>query len=346
MIRRVAAFVTLCLVLAVVGAFLVEHARPGGTAAPDDSGIRIASDPSALREIRSGSHLVFRSTLPGEGYGRVALASLDAPDARFATSLACDRVDFSAGRGICLTSDRGVVTTYGARIFDASFTPGPEIPLTGPPSRARMSPDGRLAAFTVFESGHGYDAPRFSTRTTIVDAATSRPIAHLEEFEVARDGASFREPDFNFWGVTFADGDRFYATLGTSDRIYLVEGSVRERRMRVIREGIECPSLSPDGRRIAFKSRRLEAGRLGWGLRILDLESGAETPLDGEARSVDDQAAWLDDDHVMYGLPENRVPATGGTDVYVLEARAGAEPRLLLGQAASPGVVREAPDAP
>lgn len=341
MIRRLAAFATLCLLLAGIGALLLQQSAPGGRPA-DPEGIVPVTGAPALARIRSAPHLVFRSTLQREGYGQVALARLDAPEERFATGLACDRVDFAAGRGICLGADRGVITTYTARIFDADFVPGPEIPLTGPPSRARMSPDGRLAAFTVFESGHAYDAPRFSTRTTLVDAETSQPIAHLEEFEVTRDGAPVHAPDFNFWGVTFADGDRFYATLGTADRIHLVEGSVRQRRMRILREGVECPSLSPDGRRIAYKSRRLDGGRLVWGLRVLDLASGAETALDGETRSVDDQVAWLDADHVMYGLPEDRVPATGGSDVYVMEAQPGAPPRLLLAQASSPARPRAA----
>ena len=340
MIRRVAAFAVLCLLLAGVGALLTERASRPPAPSASDADIRRVAGPDALARIRSGPHLFFRSTLQREGYGEVALASLDAPDERLSTGLACDRVHFAGARGICLTADRGVVTTYGARIFDDAFRAGPEIRLTGPPSRARMSPDGALAAFTVFESGHGYDAARFSTRTTLVDAATSQPVAHLEEFAVERDGAPFAQPDFNFWGVTFADGDRFYATLATGDRIYLVEGSVRARRMRVLREGVECPSLSPDGRRLAYKSRRLEAGRLVWALHVLDLETGSETALDGERRSVDDQAAWLDDDHVMYGLPEERVPATGGSDVWVMEARPGATPQKLLPQASSPGVVR------
>jgi hypothetical protein len=39
-------------------------------------------------------------------------------------------------------------------------------------------------------------------------------------------------------------------------------------------------------------------------------------------------------------LPEERIPATGGADVWVIEARAGATPRRFLAQAWSPAVVR------
>ncbi|CAG0993508.1 hypothetical protein MYXO_02542 [Myxococcaceae bacterium] len=340
--QRIAAFAFVCLLLTGIGALVRDHLLPQRSAPERPADLSEVSGDLALARIRSGPYLVFRNTLHGAGYGRVALASLDAPLERYVTGLACERVYFAGGTGVCLTADRGVVTTYAARIFDSAFRPGPEIPLSGPPSRARVSPDGSLAAFTVFESGHGYDSPHFSTRTTIVDAATSTPIAHLEEFEVVRDGAPFRERDFNFWGVTFADGDRFYATLATGGRIFLVEGSVRERRLRVLRDGVECPSLSPDGRRIAFKSRRLEGGRLVWGIRVLDLETGTETALDGEARNFDDQAAWLDPDHVLYGMPEARVPATGGSDVWQIAVRKGSEPELVLAQASSPGVVRPA----
>jgi hypothetical protein len=337
--RRLLAFGVLCGFLAVAGwIYLGRAASKPPTLA---STIRIVEGSDALARIRSGPHLVFRNTDQRTGYGRIALAALAAPDERFVTDLACDRVYVAAEHGICLVAERGVVTTYEARVLDAALAPGPKIPLTGPPSRARVAPDGRHAAFTVFETGHSYAGADFSTRTTLVDTRTSEPMGDLDEWEVLRDGAPFREQDFNFWGATFApDGDRFYATLATGGKFFLVEGNIAARRLRVLREGVECPSLSPNGRRLAFKSRRTDAGRMSWGLRVLDLDTSTETTLDGETRSVDDQPAWLDDAHVLYGLPEERIPATGGGDVWVLETRAGATPRKLLEQAWSPAVVR------
>lgn len=339
--RRVAAFALLCLFLAAIAALVLETPPASPADAPASPALRTVSGPEALARIRSGPHLAFRNTAPGAGYGRVGVVSLASPEERFLTELACDRVHATEDRGICLTSDRGVVTTYGARVFDASFAPGPGIALTGPPSRARVSPDGRFAAFTVFESGHSYASAEFSTRTTIVDARTATTLGHLEEWSVTRDGVLFRERDFNFWGVTFApDGERFYATLATGGRLFLVEGKIGDRSLRVLREGVECPSLSPDGRRLVYKSRRTENGRLVWGLRVHDLATGADEALDGETRSVDDQVAWLDEGHVLYGLPETRMPPTGGTDVWAMEARPGAQPWRLLEQASSPAVVR------
>lgn len=337
---RVIGFVALCATLAILGWLHLERTRQAPAPARS-AGIRAVSGPDALARIRSGPHVVFRNTEQSLGPGLVALASLDAPDERFVTDLACERVHVAGSRGVCLSAKRGFLTTYDAWILDSSSAPGARIALTGPPSRARVSPDGRLVSFTVFESGHSYASADLSTRTTLVETASTAPLPDLEEWPVLRDGAAFREDDFNFWGVTFAaGGQRFYATLATGGNVFLVEGDIAGRQMRVVREGVECPSLSPDGKRIAFKSRRDSGARVGWGLRILDLESGAETPLDGETRSVDDQPEWLDDSHVLYGMPEERVPATGGADVWVLETRRAAAPRILLEQAWSPAVVR------
>jgi dipeptidyl aminopeptidase/acylaminoacyl peptidase len=309
--------------------------------APAPTRTRFVTGPAALARIRSGPYVVFRNTEQREGYGHVALASLAAPDERYLTELVCERVYFAGGRGVCLSADRGVLTTYQARLFDAEFRPGPSLELTGVPSRARVSPDGRYAAFTVFESGHSYAAADLSTRTTLVDTGTGASLGDLEEWRVTLHEAEIRRPDFNFWGVTFAsDGAHFFATLGSAGNVRLVSGDVAERSLRVLNEGVECPSLSPDGRRLAFKARSSENGRQVFRLHTLVLGTEDEVRLDGETRSVDDQVAWLDDDHIVYALPEARRPTRGGMDLWALEASPGAAPRLLLEQAASPAVLR------
>ena len=68
----------------------------------------------------------------------------------------------------------------------------------------------------------------------------------------------------------------------------------------MIHENVECPSLSPDGTRIAYK-KRTGSSSTPWHLTVLDLATMRETPL-AETRSVDDQVEWLDDDHVLYGV--------------------------------------------
>jgi Tol biopolymer transport system component len=137
--------------------------------------------------------------------------------------------------------------------------------------------------------------------------------------------------DMNYWGVTFGrqDSDRFYATLATGGKTYLIEGSVSGRTARVIHENVECPSLSPDGTRIAYK-RRTGVGKRPWQLSVLDLETMRETAL-AEGRNFDDQAEWLDDDTVMYGLDEQ---------IWVVPADGSGQPRRYIAGADSPAVVR------
>ena len=239
-----------------------------------------------------------RHTGTDKSYGRLAA---ETGTTREATKLSCERVYFSAGRGICLDARRGAITTYWAILFDARFETSATLPLSGIPSRARISPDGRYAAFTVFLSGHSYDSAGFSTESRIVDSVTGTPVvANLEQMEVWSDGARIQSADFNFWGVTFArDANRFYATLGTGGVAYLVEGNIAANRVTVIKEGIECPSLSPDNTRVAFKKRVPGPGLPKWRIAVLDLASLTES-LVAEERYVDEQLVWLNDDQILY----------------------------------------------
>jgi hypothetical protein len=286
--------------------------------------------------------VAFRYTGAGDRYGRLVRTLLGAPagDATV-TDLRCDRLDMASGHGICLAARRGVFTTYEAILFDAEYRPQHTLPLTGVPSRTRISPDGRLAAMTVFESGHSYAAGQFSTRTSIVDFASGDfVVPDLERFTVMRDGQQIQAIDFNFWGVTFTrDDNRFYATLETAGRRYLIEGDVRARQARVIRPDVECPSLSPDGTRIAFKRR--EGGGLtpvSWRLSVLRLDTLEAWPL-GETRSVDDQVEWLDDRDVLYALPA-AASGTAATNTWAVPADGSGAPRLVMPDAYSLVVLR------
>lgn len=223
-------------------------------------------------------------------------------------------------------------------LFDASFEKLHELSLAGAPSRARISPDGELAATTVFVTGHSYAQAGFSTRTAIVDVRTGRELGELEQFTVRRDEKVIRSVDFNFWGVTFArNHDRFYATLGTRGKTYLVEGNLPKAELRIIREGVECPALSPDETRVAFKQRSGGLGPVTWRASVLDLRSLEVTPL-AEPRSVDDQIEWLDNEHVLYGLGEGRPGESSAvTDVWSVRADGTGAARRLVTGAWSPG---------
>jgi hypothetical protein len=273
------------------------------------------------------------------------VAPLDSLDQlRYSDELSCDRVHFAGGKGICLASDRGMFTTYSAVMFDENLHRGWSIPLSGIPSRARVSPNGRLASITVFLSGHSYTSLQFSTQTNIVTAATGEVLADLEKFSVTRDGAVFQSPDFNFWGVTFThDENRFYATLWSQNKSYLVECNFAKRAAKVIYENVECASLSPDNTRIAYKERRLQSmgtrglQALTWRFCLLDLRTMTKTEL-GETRSVDDQVEWLDNQHILYAVSQNEKGSSASTDIWALPATSDGSPEILLRGGFSPAV--------
>jgi len=214
--------------------------------------------------------------------------------------------------------------------------------LKGIPSRTRISPDDKLGAFTVFVTGHGYTTLDFSTQTLILDMANGHVLADLENFEVTRDGKVIKAADFNFWGVTFAhDSNRFFATLSTAGKHLLIEGNLAEKKARVLREGVECPSLSPDGRKIAYKRRLLNEGRIAWQLQVMDLATQQDAELP-EKRSIDDQLEWLDAETVLYSVPETLNDETPSTDVWMAALDLHRAPQRLLHKAYSPAVVRAA----
>lgn len=340
---RAAAFAALVLVCAVVAIGTLLRARARSGAGSDGLAAPALAPEAALRLLVARPHLLFRSTAPGPGYGRVAAVPLGDPAAaRAFTGLACERVAFSGGRGLCLTAERGVATRYAALVFDAGFRVTGRIELPGLPSRARVAPDGRLGAVTVFVSGDSYAPGTFSTRTTLVDLQAVETLADLESFRVSRDGAPVDAVDRNFWGVTFArESDRFYATLSTGGRLALVEGSVSQRSARVLRDDVECPSLSPDGTRVAFKRRTGGLfAPLAWRLHVLDLRTGRALAL-AETRSVDDQVEWLGDAALLYGLPDE----SGGSarsSVWRVPADGTGAPALLVSGAWSPSSVQPA----
>jgi hypothetical protein len=340
--RRIAVFVAVCILalgLAIGGLVVArrEHDRDVDRAAAVDvagTGDDVLADVPAL---------LFESTALGETHGFVASVPATAPAGpRAVSELRCERVHFRAGTGVCLRSDRGFITTYDALVFDSDLSVTHTIGLAGSPSRVRVSPQGALAAVTVFVTGHSYADGNFSTQTTLIDLEAGHVVADLEvDFEVVRDADRWHAIDFNFWGVTFADEDAFYATLGTGGKTYLVKGGIAARRMDVVGDDVECPSLSPDGTRIAYKLRSDGggAGPVSWRIAVRDLAS-SETTVLAETRNVDDQVEWLDDDTVMYGLTDEASPAEPNT--WIVPADGTGAPQLLIPRAWSATVVDDA----
>ena len=328
-------FAAFCTVFLAIAAGYIFRARTISTASAvaAPAAAPIADNLSVLGD-RPG--FLFTSTAFDRTNGFLGVASMGAPETeRYETKLRCERVHFARGVGVCLTGERKAITTFYASIFGPDFRVRHTVKLAGTPSRARMSPDGRRAAVTVFVSGDSYNSGGFSTRTTLIEVESGHVISDLEAFAVTKDGSRFKSIDFNYWGVTFArDGNRFFATLRTGGKNYLIEGDVDARTARVLREGVECPTLSPDNTRIVFKSR---VSPSSWRLHLLDLATLRDTPL-GETRSVDDQPEWLDDQTIAYGLPSEPIAAAGG-DIWTLAVNGQTPPQALARRAYSPAVI-------
>ena len=290
---------------------------------------------SELDAILARPHLLFRHTAPGASFGKLSVAPLDHLDTRLSTALSCERLSFARDRGLCLRLERGVFNRYFAILLDERLNGGASIKLQGLPSRTRASADGRVGAVTVFVVGDGYAAD-FSTRTTLLDLASGDEIGELEQFATWRNGARFRAVDFNFWGVTFAaDGNTFYASLRTAGTTYLVRGELTLRKLTVLRENVECPSLSPDNRLLAYK-RRVGPSPDSWRIHVLDLDSNTERIVAAETRYVDDQVEWLDDSRLLYAIPRR---TTVISDIWVAPIDGNGPARIFLAEAESPIVV-------
>ncbi|RSM35524.1 hypothetical protein DMA12_44100 [Amycolatopsis balhimycina DSM 5908] len=284
--------------------------------------------------LSPGPRLLFRSTADADRGHVATVSAVDPAGPRTVSPLSCARVYAAGGTGLCLRQD-GDLTTYQLAQLDDRLTAKREIPLVGLPNRARVSASGRMLAWTVFVTGDSYNGGMFSTRAGILDTATGDLAGTLEDFAVTLDGKPYRAADLNFWGVTFTRDDRhFYATMSTAGRRYLVAGDFAAHIVRTLRENVECPSLSPDGTRVAFKSAVDGDPARGWQLSVLDLAMSKVTPL-AETRSVDDQPAWLDDHTIGYGVPRG----PGHADVWSVPADGSGPARLLIPEAESPAAL-------
>ncbi|EOD68908.1 PD40 domain-containing protein [Amycolatopsis vancoresmycina] len=312
------------LVLALTGtALLVAAAVTYTVSARHDTA---AAEPAAALTLAPGQ-LLFRDTATGR-VGAVPLGDTTAKPQL--SGLKCDRFATAKQTAVCLAVRPGTLPAItDVLVLDDHLAVRHTETLPGTPSRARVSPDGRRVDWTLFVTGDSYAQTGFSTRAGLYEVDTGRLVKTIEELPVFKDGNRYFAADVNYWGITFApDGNRFYATLGSKGTTYLVEADYARYRGKTLRENVECPSLSPDGKRVAFKKK---VGDGVWRLSVLDLASLKETEL-AEPRSVDDQALWQDDHTILYGL---------GNAVWAVAADGTGTPRQLVAGAASPAVTQD-----
>ncbi|SNX57981.1 hypothetical protein SAMN06272735_2457 [Streptomyces sp. TLI_55] len=305
-----------------------NQTQPGGPRVTSGTVTLTAPGRMVFRNMAWGPHRDELTTVPAS----------DPAGPRTASGVKCLRFYAASGTGVCLQAVHGTVSdSYRALILDARLRTKARYDVPGIPSRARVSPTGHFAAWTAFVGGDSYAGTNFSTRAAIVDVRTGKLIPSLEAFRIVKDGRAYHAADVNFWGVTFAADDRtFYATLATKGKTYLVRGGLRTHTLTTLHTNVECPSLSPDGTRIAYKKRVPGLPKdAPWRLYVLDLRTMRETPL-AESRSVDDQAVWKDSRTLVYALPGDY-----GADLYTVPADGTGKPRRISTAAVSPAYVNQ-----
>ncbi|MEU6068782.1 MULTISPECIES: TolB family protein [Streptomyces] len=314
------------------GAVLYAAHRSGMRDQQQANGPTVQAGTVSLRPA-GGRRLLVRNLTWGPHRDEIATVPADHPQGPRTTSgVKCLRFHAAAGTGICLQAVHGTLQdTYRAVVLDSHLHELHHFPAAGIPTRARVSPSGHLVAWTVFVSGDSYAGTNFSTRTAIVDTRTWAIDDNLETFRIIKDHSTYRAADINVWGVTFADDTRFYATLATGGRTYLVRGDLAARTLTTVHRNVECPSLSPDGTRIAYKKRvRGVSPDAPWRLYVLDLRTMKETAT-AEQRNIDDQALWRDDSTLVYALPGDY-----GSDLWTVPADGTGTARRLMTSALAP----------
>ncbi|MFG2695751.1 hypothetical protein [Kitasatospora sp. NPDC048407] len=247
----------------------------------------------------------------------------------------CERFYAAGDRALCLRIKPGRPACTEAVIYDRHFHRLHTLVLPGVPNRARVSPSGHVLSWTTVTRGTHATAG-YASRTSILDLRSGYLAKSVEDIRLTVDGVPSHATDLNYWSVNVAaDDNHFYATVSADGHTHLVEGDLKTWTAHTLRENVECPTLSPDGTRIAFR-KRVSAGPADpWRLYVLDLANLHDHPV-AETRAVNDHATWLDARTLGYALPAK---SGHGTDLWSVPADGTGRPHLLVAGASSPVII-------
>ncbi|MGL3806335.1 TolB family protein [Paeniglutamicibacter sp. R2-26] len=327
----------LVLAAALVAVALAATSFAGFIQRDQEPAAAAQEDPAGVSRIPMSDAVVFRDTGATGDYGKVAWVPLGAPRGqRTTTGLSCDRVYRTGGMLSCLSVTRGMNTSYASSAYGVGGERLAAGVLPGEPSRTRVSSTGMVGT-TSFITGESYDQVGFSTQTTIATPG-GKDYGNLQDFTIKIGEQVLTAEDRNVWGVTFGkDGNTFYATAASGKQTWLVRGSLADRTMVAVGENAECPSLSPNGKLVAFKKRRDDSKPAHWDIAVLDVAKGTEQVYPLES-GFDDQLEWLDSSTLLFG--QARADNPGDADIYSMRLEAGASPQLFIEHAWSPSVQR------
>ncbi len=297
---RIAAFVGRWCSCVVTGA--TAYAVHGRQQLPRSGTTRPPTVPTSRTRrdgcLATGPRIVFRHTGIDRSYGLVAGGAARRPgrSARVhRRRLRPGRRD--VGRDVsCLHTERGVVTRYSAAELDADLARGQHrASLPGIPSRTRLSPDGtpgghhdvrQRALLHADGVLHRDRDPRRRRRRATATSSSSRWCSTARSVRAHRPQPVGRD----LRSTTTTPSTPRSATGGET---YLVtRRPARRARSPPLADHVECPSLSPDGTRIAFKQADERDGHALVALAVLDLATGKRDACSPARRhSVDDQSS-------------------------------------------------------
>ncbi len=281
--------------------------------------------------------LLVRVASAGSDAGRLDLIGAAGGKLLASLPLHCDRVHNGAAVIACLRTVPGQGLKLDLADRQAKVLGTLNFPNVLIASRVRVSPDGATVALTGFSAGHTYIGTDFSTRTYLIDAVNRRVMSDVSMFKVIEaNGLTLAAKRINVWGVTFDPhhSGRFLATVGAGGGVFLAAGDSKSKTLTLMRADMECPSFSPDGKKVAFKRRN---GANGWWPAVYEIASGRESVMK-DKRSIDDQIEWLDDATIMYEIaPAASTDVHGAlTEVMVRKADGSGSASVLRVNAGSP----------